>query len=63
MWLAFSRSMAFIAPSMPRTTPAMLPVTCLIVTAVWTLLATASIREPRRRRLTFSFCLRIAFCA
>lgn len=32
--LTFSKSIARIAPSIPRTTPAMLPVTCLIVTAV-----------------------------
>lgn len=32
--LTFSRSIARIAPSIPRTTPAILPVTCLIVTAV-----------------------------
>lgn len=61
--LTFSRSIAFIAPSIPRTTPAMLPVTCRIVTAVCTLLATASMREPSRRRLSFSFCFRIAFWA
>lgn len=59
----FSKSIAFIAPSIPRTTCPMLPVTCLIVTAVWTLLATASMREPSLSRLSFSFCFRMAFCA
>ena len=48
---------------MPFTTPAILPVTCRIVTAVWTLLATASIRDPSLSKLIFSFCFRIAFWA
>jgi hypothetical protein len=34
-----------------------------IVTAVCTRLLTASIREANRSRLSFSFCLRMAFCA
>lgn len=55
--------MLFIALSMPRTTFAMLPVTDRIVTAVWTLELTASILDASRRRLTFSFCFRMAFCA
>lgn len=55
--------MLFIAVSMPLTTFAMLPVTDRIVTAVCTLLLTASSRDPSRSRLTRSFCLRIAFCA
>jgi len=55
--------MLFIAESMPLTTFAILPVTCRIVTAVWTLELTASIREARRRRLRFSFFLRMAFWA
>ena len=61
--LTFSRSMAFIAESMPLTTLAILPVTCRIVTAVCTRELTASMREARRSRFSFSFCLRIAFWA
>lgn len=48
---------------MPLTTFAMLPVTWRIVTAVCTRELTASMREPSRSRFSFSFCLRIAFCA
>jgi hypothetical protein len=55
--------MLFIAESIPRTTFAMLPVTCRIVTAVWTRLLTASMRLASRSRFNFSFCLRIAFWA
>jgi hypothetical protein len=55
--------MLFIAVSMPLTTFVILPVTLRIVTAVCTRLLTASSREPRRSRLSFSFCLRIAFWA
>ena len=55
--------MVFIAPSMPRTTLAMLPVTCFIVTAVCTLLATASILDDNLRRFNRSFCFLIAFPA
>jgi hypothetical protein len=55
--------MLSIALSIPRTTLAMLPVTVRIVTAVSTRLATASIREARRRRLRPSVFFRIAFCA
>lgn len=55
--------MLFIALSIPLTTFAMLPVTCRIVTAVCTRELTASILEPSRSRLSFSFCFRIAFCA
>ena len=61
--LTFSKSMLFIAVSMPFTTFVMLPVTLRIVTAVCTRELTASSREPRRSRLSFSFCLRIAFWA
>jgi hypothetical protein len=59
----FSRSILFIAESMPRTTFAMLPVTERMVTAVWTRELTASMREARRRRLTCSFFLRMALPA
>ena len=59
----FSKSILLIAPSIPLTTPAILPVTCLIVTAVCTLLATASILDPNLNKLSFSFCFRIAFWA
>jgi len=48
---------------MPLTTFAMLPVTCRIVTAVCTLLLTASMRDARRSRFSRSFCLRMAFWA
>ena len=48
---------------MPLTTLVILPVTCLIVTAVCTRELTASILEPRRSKLSFSFCFRMAFCA
>ncbi len=61
--LTRSRFMLSIALSIPRTTLAMLPVTVRIVTAVSTRLATASIREARRRRLRPSVFFRIAFCA
>ena len=54
--------MLFMAPSMPRTTLAMLPVTWRMVTAVCTRLLTASRREARRSRFSFSVWLRIAFC-
>jgi hypothetical protein len=59
----FSKSIAFIAESMPRTTLPILWLTCLIVTAVCTLLLTASIREANFSKLSFSFCFRIEFCA
>jgi hypothetical protein len=52
--------MLSIALSMPLTTEAMLPVTWRIVTAVSTLLATASILLERRRRLSASLFLRMA---
>lgn len=52
-----------MALSMPFTTFAMLPVTCLMVTAVCTLELTASILDARRSKLTFSFAFLIAFCA
>lgn len=55
-----SRFMLSIALSMPLTTEAMLPVTWRIVTAVSTLLATASILLERRRRLSASLFLRMA---
>lgn len=55
--------MDFIAESIPRTTLPMLCETCRIVTAVCTRLLTASMRDASLRRLSFSFCLRIAFCA
>ena len=67
VWLCFrptfSKSILFIAESMPLTTFAILPVTCLIVTAVCTRELTASIRDARRSKFKFSFCFRIAFCA
>lgn len=53
--------MVFMAESMPLTTFAMLPVTWRIVTAVCTLLLTASMREARRSRFSFSFCFLMAF--
>ena len=59
----FSKSMLFMAPSIPRTTFAMLPVTWRMVTAVCTRLLTASMRDASRSRFSFSVCLRIAFCA
>lgn len=52
-----------MALSIPLTTLPILLVTDLIVTAVSTLLATASILEERRRRLSPSFFLRMAFWA
>ena len=55
--------MAFIAWSMPLTTFAILPVTCLIVTAVCTRELTASILDASLSRFSRSFCLRMAFCA
>jgi hypothetical protein len=45
---------------MPFTTLVMFPVTCRIVTAVSTLLATASRRLARRSRFSASLFLRIA---
>lgn len=45
------------------TTADMLPVTVLIVTAVSTLLATASILELNRSKFNDSFFFRIAFAA
>jgi hypothetical protein len=61
--LTFSKSMLFIATSMPLTTFVILPVTLRMVTAVCTRELTASSREPSRSKLSFSFCLRIAFWA
>lgn len=61
--VTFSKSMLFIALSIPLTTFAMLPVTCRMVTAVCTLLATASMRLARRSKLSFSFDFRIEFWA
>ena len=55
--------MLSIALSMPFTTDAMLPDTWRIVTAVSTLLETASTRLDRRRRLRDSFFFRMAFAA
>jgi len=55
--------MLSIALSMPFTTLPMLFVTVRIVTAVSTRLATASIRELRRSKLSPSVFFRIAFCA
>ncbi|KAL7282542.1 hypothetical protein ACG7TL_004013 [Trametes sanguinea] len=55
--------MLSIALSMPFTTDAMLPDTWRIVTAVSTLLATASTRLARRSRFSDSFFFRIAFAA
>lgn len=52
--------MLSMALSIPLTTEVMLPVTCLIVTAVSTLLATASIRLARRSRFKDSDFFRIA---
>jgi len=49
-----------MALSIPRTTEVMLPVTCRIVTAVSTRLATASILLESRRRFSASLFLRIA---
>lgn len=56
-----SRFIVSIALSIPFTTLVMFPVTCRIVTAVSTRLATASRRLARRRRLSDSLFLRIAF--
>lgn len=58
-----SRFMSCIARSMFLTTADMLPVTVLIVTAVSTLLATASILELNRSKFNDSFFFRIAFAA
>ena len=58
-----SRSMVFMAASMPLTTLPMLWLTCRIVTAVCTRELTASIRDASFSRFSFSFCLRIEFCA
>ena len=58
-----SRFMLSIALSMPFTTAAILPETWRMVTAVSTLLATASTRLERRRRLRDSVFFRIAFPA
>ena len=58
-----SRFMLSIALSMPLTTAAMFPVIWRIVTAVSTLLATASTRLERRSRFRDSVFLRIAFAA
>jgi hypothetical protein len=48
---------------MPFTTLVMFPVTCRIVMAVSTRLATASIRLARRRRFRDSLFLRITLAA
>ena len=58
-----SRFILSIALSMPLTTDAMLPETWRMVTAVSTLLATASTRLERRRRLRDSVFFRMAFAA
>ena len=58
-----SRFMLSIALSMPFPTDAMFPDTCRMVTAVSTLLATASTLLARRRRFRDSFFFRIAFAA
>lgn len=58
-----SRFIDCIALSIPLTTDAMLPVTCLMVTAVSTLEATASIRLPRRSKFKLSLFLRMALDA
>lgn len=50
-----------MARSMFLTTAVMLPVTWRMLTAVSTRLATASMRDDKRRRLRDSFFLRIAF--
>lgn len=63
MYLTFSKSILFIAESIPLTTFAILPVTCRIVTAVCTLELTASILDASLSRFKCSFCLRIAFWA
>lgn len=55
--------MLSIALSMPLTTLPIEFVTVLIVTAVSTRDATASIRDASRRRFSASVFLRIAFCA
>ena len=60
-WRTRSRFMPSIALSMPRTTDVMLPVTCRMVTAVSTRLATASIRLANLSRFRDSLFLRIAF--
>lgn len=59
----FSKSIDFIAESIPLTTFPMLCETDLIVTAVCTLLLTASMRDASFKRFSFSFCFRIAFWA
>lgn len=53
--------MLSIALSMPLTTEVMFPVTCLIVTAVSTRLATASNLLDSRNKFRASDFLRIAF--
>jgi hypothetical protein len=58
-----SRFIVSIALSMPFTTLVMFPVTCRIVTAVSTRLATASMRLARRRRFSASLFLRMALDA
>ena len=58
-----SRFIVSMALSMPFTTLVMFPVTCRIVMAVSTRLATASIRLARRRRFRDSLFLRIALAA
>lgn len=52
-----------MALSMPLTTLAMDMVTFRIVTAVWTLLATASILDDSLSRFSASFFFRIALAA
>lgn len=61
--LTLSRFMLSIALSMPLTTEAILPVICLIVTAVSTRLETASTRLDRRSKFKASFFFLIAFAA
>jgi hypothetical protein len=58
-----SRFMVSIALSMPLTTLVMFPVTCRIVVAVSTRLATASIRLASRSKLRDSLFLRIELAA
>jgi hypothetical protein len=61
--LTLSKFISCIALSMFLTTAVILPVTLLIVTAVSTLLATASILELSLNKLRDSFFFRIAFAA
>jgi hypothetical protein len=58
--LTRSRFMLSMALSIPFTTLVIFPVTCRIVTAVSTLLATASIRLDNRSKLSASDFFRMA---